>query len=87
MKKKQTPETREQVDLRLSQVLPYTWEVLQHIPFPDTIWEKVNTTDPDDVGPFVDTVEDAAKVLARKLRVSPKQAALILLETCFQRLD
>ncbi len=87
MKKKQTPETREQADLRLAQVLPYTWEVFQHIPFPDTIWEKVNTTDPDDVGPLVDSVEDAAKVLARKLRGSPKQAALILLETCFQRLD
>lgn len=87
MENKQVLETPEQTDLRLRQVLPYTWDVLQRIPFPDTVWEKVNTTDPDTVGPFVDTLEDTAKALAKKLRVSPKQAVLILVETCFTRLE
>jgi hypothetical protein len=88
MAQKRIPvETPEQTAGRLEQVLPYTWEVLQRHPFPQTVWEKVNDASPYAVGPLVDKLEEAAKALAKQLRVSPKQATLILIETCFQRLD
>ena len=86
MTKKREKETSEQLAHRLEQILPYTWEVLQEIPFPESIWEKVNNN-PYKVGPLVDRVEDAATDLSRLLRVTPKQALLILIETCYQRLD
>ncbi|GHP00728.1 hypothetical protein KSF_107750 [Reticulibacter mediterranei] len=86
-KKKKVLETSEQLTLRLSQVFPYTWEALQLTLFPDTIWEKVNATDSDIIGPHVDALEDAANALSKQLRMKPKQAALIIIETCFQRLE
>jgi hypothetical protein len=87
MGNKQVSETLEQTDLRLRQVLPYTWDVLLQTPFPDDIWKKVNASNSGTVGPLVDVLENATKALATKLRISPKQAALILIETCFTRLE
>jgi hypothetical protein len=81
------PESPAQLILRLNAALPTLWKALQHTPFDDALWAKVEGAGPWVISSLVNSVEEAASTVARQLDVEPHQALLLLLETAFQRLD
>ena len=71
---------------QLEQDFPSLWDALQETSFPKTIWEPIEATE-DGVSPFVDMIENATIVIAIKFQLTKQQAALLLVETLFTRIE